>query len=328
MITLWMLGVTLIVMFVGWFSVTMWTGSSQRRQLAAAADQAAQAGATALDADAFRQQRRPPARPGAGRAAGRWQPRRARTSTTCSPATRSTPPPPDRRRARGRGRRRPAAHLRRRRRPDPGARHRRRLPPRRSPMTRRAPRHRLAIVALSLLAVGCSDDDRQPIRRPRRRTATRRRRRPTDADHHGAADDHDADHDRRRRRPRRRRRRRADHAAADIAADDWEAILEELSRRRVVAVRGAGPVADRRVLHAGRPTAPPQLETQLGDAIAKGQHIEGQQPSTSSRSCRRSIGEPTPARPARRAWCSSSRPTARRRRGWSTPPATSSTSCH
>jgi Flp pilus assembly protein TadG len=53
-ITLWVLGVTLIVMFVGWFSVTLWTGSDQRRQLAAAADQAAQAGATALDTNAFR----------------------------------------------------------------------------------------------------------------------------------------------------------------------------------------------------------------------------------------------------------------------------------
>jgi Flp pilus assembly protein TadG len=54
MITVWILGVTLIVMFVGWFAVSMWTGSSERRQLAAAADQAAQAGATALDVTAFR----------------------------------------------------------------------------------------------------------------------------------------------------------------------------------------------------------------------------------------------------------------------------------
>ena len=54
MITIWVLGVTMIFMFVGWFAVTMWTGSSERRQLAAAADQAAQAGATALDTDAFR----------------------------------------------------------------------------------------------------------------------------------------------------------------------------------------------------------------------------------------------------------------------------------
>jgi hypothetical protein len=54
MITIWILGVTLIVMFVGWFAVSMWSGSSERRQLAAAADQAAQAGATALDVTAFR----------------------------------------------------------------------------------------------------------------------------------------------------------------------------------------------------------------------------------------------------------------------------------
>jgi hypothetical protein len=54
MITLWVLGVALMIMFVGWLSVSLWTGSAQRRQLAAAADQAAQAGATALDVTTFR----------------------------------------------------------------------------------------------------------------------------------------------------------------------------------------------------------------------------------------------------------------------------------
>ena len=53
-ITLLMLGSTMIVMFVGWLAFTMWNGSNERRQLAAAADQAAQAGATALDPAAFR----------------------------------------------------------------------------------------------------------------------------------------------------------------------------------------------------------------------------------------------------------------------------------
>ena len=53
-ITLLMIGSTMIVMFVGWIAFTMWNGSNERRQLAAAADQAAQAGATALDAAAFR----------------------------------------------------------------------------------------------------------------------------------------------------------------------------------------------------------------------------------------------------------------------------------
>ena len=48
-ITLLMIGSTMIVMFVGWLAFTMWNGSNERRQLAAAADQAAQAGATALD---------------------------------------------------------------------------------------------------------------------------------------------------------------------------------------------------------------------------------------------------------------------------------------
>ena len=53
-ITLLMIGSTMIVMFVGWLAFTMWNGSNERRQLAAAADQAAQAGATALDPVAFR----------------------------------------------------------------------------------------------------------------------------------------------------------------------------------------------------------------------------------------------------------------------------------
>jgi Flp pilus assembly protein TadG len=53
-VTLLMIGATMIVMFVGWIAFTMWNGSNERRQLAAAADQAAQAGATALDAAAFR----------------------------------------------------------------------------------------------------------------------------------------------------------------------------------------------------------------------------------------------------------------------------------
>jgi hypothetical protein len=53
-VTLLMIGATMIVMFVGWIAFTMWNGSNERRQLAAAADQAAQAGATALDVTAFR----------------------------------------------------------------------------------------------------------------------------------------------------------------------------------------------------------------------------------------------------------------------------------
>jgi len=54
-ITLLMIGATLIVMFVGWLAFTLWAGASERRQLASAADQAAQAGATALNVTVFRQ---------------------------------------------------------------------------------------------------------------------------------------------------------------------------------------------------------------------------------------------------------------------------------
>ena len=82
-----MIGSTMIVMFVGWIAFTMWNGSNERRQLAAAADQAAQAGATALDPAAFRAtgaRQLDPAAPSNGPSPA-WP---TRTSTTCSPTTR------------------------------------------------------------------------------------------------------------------------------------------------------------------------------------------------------------------------------------------------
>ena len=97
---------------------------------------------------------------------------------------------------------------------------------------------------------------------------------------------------RRRRRPRRHHTTTIDgtndHGADDVSAVD-DASHDRARRlagdpHRAVTptgrpVRGAGPGADRRVLRAGRRLRP-QLEAQLGDAIAKGQHIEGQQPFT------------------------------------------------
>ena len=53
-VTLWTLGMVLVVIFLGWLSIGLWTGFSARRELAASADQAAQAGATALDTTVFR----------------------------------------------------------------------------------------------------------------------------------------------------------------------------------------------------------------------------------------------------------------------------------
>jgi Flp pilus assembly protein TadG len=44
----------LIVMFLGAIAFDLWSGFATRRQLASAADQAAQAGANALDEDLFR----------------------------------------------------------------------------------------------------------------------------------------------------------------------------------------------------------------------------------------------------------------------------------
>ena len=81
-----------------------------------------------------------------------------------------------------------------------------------------------------------------------------------------------------------------------IAPDDWEAILEELSRRRVALY--AAPDLTR----IGEYCAPGsdcamELETQLSDAIAKGQHIEGQHPFDVTSIEQALVGEPSPVGP-------------------------------
>lgn len=53
-ITVWTLGMVLIVMFVGAIAFDLWSGFATRRDYAGAADQAAQAGADALDEALFR----------------------------------------------------------------------------------------------------------------------------------------------------------------------------------------------------------------------------------------------------------------------------------
>jgi Flp pilus assembly protein TadG len=53
-VTVWTLGMVLVVLFLGAVSFDLWSGFSTRRQYAGAADQAAQAGANALDAAVFR----------------------------------------------------------------------------------------------------------------------------------------------------------------------------------------------------------------------------------------------------------------------------------
>jgi len=53
-ITVWALGMVLIVMFLGAISFDLWSGFATRRDYAGAADQAAQAGANALDESLFR----------------------------------------------------------------------------------------------------------------------------------------------------------------------------------------------------------------------------------------------------------------------------------
>jgi Flp pilus assembly protein TadG len=53
-ITIWALGMVLVVMFLGAISFDLWSGFSTRREFAGAADQAAQAGANALDEAHYR----------------------------------------------------------------------------------------------------------------------------------------------------------------------------------------------------------------------------------------------------------------------------------
>lgn len=53
-VTVWTLVMVLVVLFLGAISFDLWSGFSTRRQYAGAADQAAQAGANALDETLFR----------------------------------------------------------------------------------------------------------------------------------------------------------------------------------------------------------------------------------------------------------------------------------
>ena len=53
-VTVWTLGMVLIVMFVGAIAFDLWSGFATRRDYAGAADQAAQAGADALDEALYR----------------------------------------------------------------------------------------------------------------------------------------------------------------------------------------------------------------------------------------------------------------------------------
>ena len=79
-----------------------------------------------------------------------------------------------------------------------------------------------------------------------------------------------------------------------IAPDDWEAILEELGRRRV-ALYAAPDLARIGEYCAPGTDCATRLETQLGDAIARGQHIEGQQPFDVIAIEQALVSEPSPA---------------------------------
>jgi Flp pilus assembly protein TadG len=53
-ITIWMLGLCLMMLLLGGLSLDLWRAYSERRSLASAADAAAVAGASAIDLNAFR----------------------------------------------------------------------------------------------------------------------------------------------------------------------------------------------------------------------------------------------------------------------------------
>lgn len=54
-ITLWLLGVAIMILFVAGFAVDLWQATAERRALAGLADAAASAGSAALDDAAFRE---------------------------------------------------------------------------------------------------------------------------------------------------------------------------------------------------------------------------------------------------------------------------------
>lgn len=79
-----------------------------------------------------------------------------------------------------------------------------------------------------------------------------------------------------------------------IASDDWPAILTELSRRRVSLY--AAPDLTRIGEYCMPATeCAAQLEAQLGDYIARGEHVEGQRPFTVVAVENVLQGDPSPA---------------------------------
>ena len=80
----------------------------------------------------------------------------------------------------------------------------------------------------------------------------------------------------------------------NIAPGDWEAILDELSRRRV-SLYAAPDLARIGEYCMPATECAAQLEAQLGDYIARGEHIEGQQPFTVVAVENVLQGDPSPA---------------------------------
>ena len=152
-VTVWTLGMVLVVLFLGAISFDLWSGFATRRDYAGAADQAAQAGANALDETLYRstgQRKLDPAR--AEELASANLASQDLAGITDDRGRRHARP--DRRRAHGNRRRGLAAHLWGRRPP-------RRPRPRRRTATRGQPMKRTSalLVSLIVLAAGCSGGD-------------------------------------------------------------------------------------------------------------------------------------------------------------------------
>lgn len=81
--------------------------------------------------------------------------------------------------------------------------------------------------------------------------------------------------------------------ATPIAADDWKAVLEELDRR-VVSLYAQPDLARIGDYCATGSDCASGLESQLSDAIAKGEHVEGQHSFEVTEVTNATVGDPTP----------------------------------
>ena len=252
-VTVWTLGMVLVVMFLGAISFDLWSGFATRREYAGAADQAAQAGANALDEALFRSTGERKLDPQRAEDARRRQPRRAGPRRRHRSRHRCHRRPSDRR-ADGHRRRRTPAHLRGRR------------PPRRTCPRRRTTTRGDAMNLRSTLLTAAA--------RPRRRRMQRRRRRRIDDIHDRAPrrriERRPARHRRRPRRPRRRRQRRR---PTDRRRDLRPAIDIDRTIHDGRRPTSTGGWSSRRSANAARISTPRPDVSRIPEVCADGQPV-------------------------------------------------------